>query len=185
MNKKILLIALIIILVILGAVYYVNNYMKQTKTGPLLQIGTYPENASYQIDRDLVTLRNGVSETQIPNSSTIVITRIFGEHIYGDLNGDGVDDAGLILQYEPGGSGTFYYAASAINNNGNFQGTNAILLGDRIAPQNIQIRDGILIANYAERKTTDPMTTQPSIGVSKYMRFDGGVLKEISKPENL
>lgn len=196
MNKKILLIVLVIIFAIifatLGVIYYIYNNPKHTEpvSPSILQawveeIKNRVENTTYQIGKDLITLKDGVSETQLPNSSAIVKTRIFGEPVYGDLNGDGIDDAGLMLSYESGGSGTFYYTASAINYNGDFQGINAILLGDRIAPQTIEIRDGILIANYAERKPTDPMTTQPSIGVSKYMRFEGGVLKEISKPENL
>jgi hypothetical protein len=192
MNKKILLIVLVIILAISGVIYYIYNYSKHTEpVSPSLiqawveEIKNRVENTTYQIGKDLVTLKNGISETQLPNSSAIVKTKIFGEPVFGDLDGNGDDDAGLILTYESGGSGTFYYAASAINYNGDFQGTNAILLGDRIAPQNIEIREGILIANYAERKPNEPMTTQPSIGVSKYIRFENGILKEISKPENL
>jgi len=55
-------------------------------------------------------------------------------------------------------------------------GTNAILLGDRIAPDTTQIANGIVTVNYADRKPTDPMSTPPSIGVSKYLVMTGKTL---------
>jgi hypothetical protein len=45
----------------------------------------------------------------------------------------------LLITHDPGGSGTFYYVAAAINVNKRYQGTNAVLLGDRIAPMDIGI----------------------------------------------
>jgi hypothetical protein len=43
-------------------------------------------------------------------------------------------------------------------------------LGDRIAPQNISINNGLIVVNYAERKSGEPMSAQPSIGVTKTFR---------------
>jgi hypothetical protein len=70
--------------------------------------------------------------------------------VFGDLNEDGNEDAALFLVHQPGGSGTFYYIAAALNANGGFRGTNAVLLGDRIAPQTIEIRDGVVNRSYTD-----------------------------------
>lgn len=96
------------------------------------------------------------------------------------LNGNGNEDAVMFLTQNSGGSGIFYYVAAAFNMNGTFTGTNAICLGDRISPQNIKIRDGVIIANYADRKLDEPMTTHPSIGISKYIVLKENKLTEIA-----
>lgn len=47
-----------------------------------------------------------------------------------------------------------------------------MFLGDRIAPQNINIMDGRAVYNFAERKADEPMTTPPSIGKSIWIHYD-------------
>ncbi|MFA6273338.1 MAG: Gmad2 immunoglobulin-like domain-containing protein [Candidatus Paceibacterota bacterium] len=138
------------------------------------------QNATYIIEGEEVMLQDGHAEKEAaPGSATKIITSIFGELTKGDLDGDGDDDAALLLVRDLGGSGTFYYLAVAENIDGKFKGTNAILLGDRIAPQTIEIRDGVLIGNYATRLPDEPMTDQPSVGVSKYAKLLDGRLLEI------
>ncbi len=100
----------------------------------------------------------------------------FGNEAVGDLNGDGVPDVAFIFTQSGGGSGTFYYVVAALKEVQGYQGTNAVLLGDRIAPQTTEIKDGQLIVNYADRKPNEPMTAQPSVGVSKYLRVQGTTL---------
>ena len=46
------------------------------------------------------------------------------------------------------------------------------------SPQNIEIRDGVIIAKYADRKVDEPMTTPPSIGLSKYFVLKENMLTE-------
>ncbi len=110
-------------------------------------------------------------------------THPFGAPVYGDLDADGDRDAVMLIQQNSQGSGTFYYVAVATNVDGSYEGSNAVFLGDRIAPQNVEIReDGLIIANYADRNPGEPFTTQPSRGVSKYLRIEGGELKETTQP---
>jgi hypothetical protein len=141
-----------------------------------------PENAVYTIDGKPLLFVNGKYEGEITaDFATKAKASIFGEPVYGDLNEDGKDDAVLLIEYDPGGSGTFYYVASAVNVDGKYKGSNAVLLGDRIAPQNVLIENGEVVANYAERKSDEPMVAIPSVGVSKYLKYESGVLKEITK----
>lgn len=97
---------------------------------------------------------------------------VWGEPVLGDLDGDGDIDKAVWLIEEPGGSGTFFYAQLLINNNGKFTPTDNLFLGDRIAPQNINIIDGRAVYNFAERRSTDPMTTPPSVGKSVWINYD-------------
>jgi hypothetical protein len=141
-----------------------------------------PLNATYSIDGAPVTLINGRSEqAAVSGSAETITTQLFGAPVLGDVNGDGVNDAAVILVQTGAGSGTFYYAAVALatssgTSSAGTVGTNAILLGDRIAPDTTQIANGIITVNYADRKPTDPMSTPPSIGVSKYLVVAGTVL---------
>ncbi|MEI6528440.1 MAG: Gmad2 immunoglobulin-like domain-containing protein [bacterium] len=97
---------------------------------------------------------------------------IFGEPVIGDLNADGLPDKALWLVENPGGSGTFFYAQLLINNGSGYTPTNTMFLGDRIAPQNINIMDGRAVYNFAERRANEPMTTPPSIGKSVWINYD-------------
>ena len=77
---------------------------------------------------------------------------------------------------ETGGSGTFYYAVAALSGVGGVRGTNGVLLGDRVAPQNVGIVAGTLVVNYADRRPGEPMTEPPSEGKSLVLVVRNGDL---------
>jgi hypothetical protein len=140
-------------------------------------------NATYQVEGQPVTLLNGVSEVEsAPGSATKVITRYFGNEAFGDLNGDGKQDVAFLITQEGGGSGTFFYVVAALATDQDYQGTNAVLLGDRIAPQTTIIENGTIVVNYADRNPGESFTVQPSVGVSKYLKVVEGKLVEVEKP---
>lgn len=132
-------------------------------------------NAAYVIEGTRVQLVDGAAE------SDGVITQEFGNEVTGDMSGDGIADVAFILAQQPGGTGTFYYIAVARGFESGYVGTNALLLGDRIAPQTTELRDGVIIVNYADRKPGEPMTADPSVGVSRMFRIENNVLKEVSR----
>jgi len=152
---------------------------------PVSPNATVPEatgvkDGTYTIDGQRVTLVNGRAESaSAPGSASKIVTQYFGNEATGDLNGDGETDFAFLLTQTTGGSGTFYYVAAALKTADGYQGTNAVLLGDRIAPQPTQIEYGEVVVNYAERAVGEPMTTQPSVGVSKYLYLKNGALTEI------
>ncbi len=138
-----------------------------------------PLNTTYEIGAESVALVDGRAETATaPGSASRMETRVFGQLVYGDLDGDGDEDAALLLVQDFGASGTFYYVAAAHKVSGAYAGTNAVLLGDRIAPQNVLIADGVVVANYAVREPQEPMTARPSLHVSKYLTLEKDALVE-------
>ena len=145
-----------------------------------------PQNATYLIDGKPVTLVNGKAEQPAaPGSAEKIVTQYFGNAVAVDLNADGKPDSGFVLTQSTGGSGVFFYAAAAIQNpDGTYTGTNAILLGDRIAPQSTNVdpnNPAQFVVNYADRASGEPMTTKPSHGVSKTFKLDNGTLVEVQQ----
>ena len=141
MKKYLIFIVVFIVIAVVGITYFKSG-KNNVEVGEEIFIGIDPLNSAYVFDGKKIILTNGKSEREIaPDSASKLITTVFGEPIYGDLDNDNDEDAGLILAQSGGGSGTFYYAAVAEKTSDGFLGTEAILLGDRIAPQTIEIKN--------------------------------------------
>ena len=168
--KKTSLLAVTALLVSVVLGFYTFTKNKTTIKTTLPAITNDVRNTTYTLEGATARLENG--KAVITNTEGTTTVQLFGEPVYADFNKDGVNDAALMLTKNDGGSGTFFYAVLAISKNGLYYPTNALLLGDRIAPQTITITDGRAVYNYAERKATDPMTTPPSIGKSLYINYD-------------
>ena len=178
--KKLNIVVIVGLILVVAIVGYWGSTQKSTSNKPTVGY----KDTTYTIDGTPVTLVNGFSAVSIaPGSASMVTTRYFGNEAFGDLNNDGVPDVAFLLAQNSGGSGTFYYLVGALKTATGYQGTNAVLFGDRIAPQTTEIRNGTVVVNYADRKQGDPMTTAPSVGVSKYARVTNGKLNEIANPD--
>lgn len=183
MLKKIIIV--VILIVILGGISYFiyqSNTEKPSVETPERKVIVDPRNAAYLIEEEEIILVNGRSEKEAaPDSASKIITQYFGNEAKADFNGDGIEDTAFLLTQDGGGSGTFYYVAAALSSTDGYKGTNAIFLGDRIAPQTTEFRNGEIIVNYADRKPGEPMTTDPSMGVSKYFKINDNKLEEVQK----
>ncbi|MCR4281372.1 MAG: Gmad2 immunoglobulin-like domain-containing protein [Candidatus Kaiserbacteria bacterium] len=164
--KKSSVIGAIFIIIAIGAVWFWTGKTNTQK------VASDYKNITYIIQGQPVTLVNGRAESSTPGSASKTVTQYFGNEAVGDLTGDSVPDVAFILTQNTGGSGTFYYAVIAVNENGTYKGTNAMFLGDRIAPQTTEIHDGRAVVNFAERKPGEPMTAQPSVGKSVWIHLD-------------
>lgn len=190
--KKVLLIVVIGLIAIMGAGCGLSN--KKTPTDQVLEKSPIAEvteelpaveedrgyqNVTVEVEGNPVSLVNGVSEVEAaPGSATKIITKYFGNEAFGDLNGDGKEDVAFLITQDGGGSGTFYYVVAAVQSETGYQGTNSILLGNRIAPQTTQIENGQIVVNYAEQTPEDSLTTQPSLAVTKRVKLLNGKLVE-------
>jgi hypothetical protein len=154
---------------------FVNNNFNLEK-GIIINTATTTldiRNMTYIVSGEIFVLKNGKAEnTDISGSATKNILMTFGEPVIGDLNGDTIPDAAVLLENNPGGSGSFFYAVLVLSDGNTFKPTNTMLLGDRIAPQTVEIQNGQAIYNFAERKAGEPFTTQPSIGKSVWVYYD-------------
>jgi len=136
---------------------------------------------TFEIEGLPVTLSGGKLERSIPDSTAKIVTTYFGNELRSDFNADGKEDAVFLLTQDPGGTGIFYYVAASLGTETGYQGTNAILLGDRIVPQTTEARGNEIIINYADRKPGEPMSAEPSVAISKYFKIVNGRLEAIEK----
>lgn len=172
---KWLLWALGAVVVLVGGFYILNSYIYEEKQAV---VADDHKDAEFLIEGARVKLTDGVAETDAaPGSASKVVTRYFGNELRTDLDGDGREDIAFILTQERGGSGTFFYAAAALATERGYVGSEAYPLGDRVAPQPTTISPNprhryVVVFNYAERKPGEPMTAQPSVGKSAYLKLD-------------
>lgn len=180
-NKKMFLFILVGFAIVTSAVIFML-YPKKNDIPPISDNeksgATSPKNATYIIDSKKVTLKNGLSETSFePGSATKIVTKYFGNEINPDLDKDGRPDSVFLITQNLGGSGTFYFVVAALNKESGYVGTDAVLLGDRISPQTIEMsrevgKERIIIVNYADRYIDDSFSTPPSLGKSIWLLLD-------------
>lgn len=143
------------------------------ENGTALAVCKDASKVTFVLDGNPVTLTNGLSEEEVaPGSITKNVVKYFGNEAAGDINGDGTEDKVFYITKETGGSGTFFYVVGMLGTNILPKGTQAALVGDRIAPQNLEIRDGVVLVNYADRKPGEPFTAQPSVGKTLRLKLD-------------
>jgi hypothetical protein len=167
--------AFLVFFVLVSVFYIRNSHVPGVQKAVVAE--SYKD-ATYTIDGNQVVLVDGLSEIEsAPGSASKTVTLYFGNDLSVDLNNDGQMDVVFLLTQQTGGSGTFYYAVSAIRTEHGYVGSDGYLLGDRIAPQAITVsqnpkQKNVIVVNYAERKADEPMTTQPSVGKSVYLKLD-------------
>jgi hypothetical protein len=161
MKKSIILGAIILVAIIIF--FIAKNQFSTIYVSDNEQFFFDERNSTFQIDRNTITLTNGKSTTDSKSGATY---RYFGNNASGDLNGDKIPDIAFLVTGETSGSGLFYYAVIAIQENSGYRSIGTAYLGDRIAPQTTEIKSGRLTVNYADRKPNEPFTSQPSVGRS-------------------
>lgn len=175
--KNIIAVVVVIILVFIGFRAYKDDSKSPVEVRP---VGF---NATFTIDNVQVVLVDGIEEKEAaPGSASKVVTRYFGKELKIDLNGDDREDVAFIVTQNTGGSGTFYYAVAAMQTDTGYVGSDGYLLGDRIAPQPTTPspnprHKNVVVFNYADRAPGEPMTAQPTVGKSAYLKLDPSTMK--------
>lgn len=171
--KKFIPVFILLITLVAAFYFYVRSGQESKSVESADGAVTNVLNLAFVIDNEEYKLENGLAaKVATPESSFAMTLRVFGEPVYGDLDKDGDEDAAVWLQFEPGGSGTFYYGALAMKDGAGYKTTDVLFLGDRIAPQTLNIMDGRAVYNFAERRADEPFSVQPSIGRSVYVHYD-------------
>jgi hypothetical protein len=139
-------------------------------------------NAVYQCEfapTGSVRLINGAYQGDLSVGSSAELTVTLGEMItLGDLDDDGTEDAAVILIVDPGGSGTFYYLAAVVDEDGKPKNVTSTLLGDRVQVKSVSIRSGKIVVNMISQGPGDPMCC-PSLEVTLRYVLQGEKLVEV------
>lgn len=96
-------------------------------------------------------------------------------HEFGDLNGDGVADAVVLLVENSGGSGSFVYLAAVINEAGEASNVSTVLVGDGVQVESITV-EGATIHLQAKTFAADDPQCCPSLEQTLSYTFEAAQL---------
>ena len=116
-----------------------------------------------------VTLVNG---TYLEGSPDIYFVQILDVYAFGDLNGDGTDDAAVILLENGGGTGQFESLVAVLNSGGKPLQAGTAKLGDRVRINSVAIVDGEITVDMVVQGPNDAMCC-PSQPIAQSYRLDG------------
>lgn len=128
--------------------------------GQTLGNATYP--VEYTMDGS-ARLSGGTYEEPIAGSSAKVQIRMSDLFAFGDLDGDGIQDAAVVLVSQTGGTGTFYDLFAVLDRNSRPFPVASVPLGDRIELKGVSIEDGRIVVDMVTQGADDAMSnpTQP------------------------
>jgi heat shock protein HslJ len=142
------------------------------------------KNSEYQSEFSAsgrVKLNNGTyKEKVVPDSAAELVVTLSDKIAFGDLNGDGEEDAAVILVTDPGGTGTYRYLAVVTNQNGSPENVASQLLGDRIKVKSLSIRSGEISVEMITHGPNDPMCC-PTLEVTQDYLLQGGKLVVVTE----
>lgn len=129
-----------------------------------------PAFATYLIEGVEFTLHEGAAlQRHLLNSAISEKVTLLDTNVVADFDKDTRDDTAVILTHEPGGTGTFYYAAVAFKDEDSYITSNTVLLGDRIVISGVDVTLQGFNVRYLDRRPDQDFTMQPA--VAKVARF--------------
>lgn len=156
MNKKIIIAAVVVVAAVLIAVAYLFSQN--------------PKGQNSTVGGDMITGEFKDASLEIEGKEAAY----FGNGAEGDLNGDGRPDKAFVVTQSGGGEGLLYYVRAALQSDEGYKMTNDVFLGDRIAPEPTEIKEGKLLVKYGESKGDGPMVV-----ITRTFRVnEGGQLTE-------
>ncbi len=159
------------------------------------------KNATYRGLEDTdgpVTLKDGqwAGKPFVEGGASRPTVSLVGDfRLTGDLDGDGRDEAAVLLVQDSGGSGSFYYLAVVARRNGKLENVATRELGDRLGLRDARIEKGLLMLQLVQagpkdaaccpgqlvwrgwKLTSAGLKEQPALGKSERLSPDamGGV----------
>ncbi|MFN8458965.1 MAG: WG repeat-containing protein [Anaerolineae bacterium] len=125
---------------------------------------------------DALKLANGEFRHKYDESSASEFAvKLVEPTAFGDLNQDGLDDAAAILAVDGGGSGTFYYLAAVINEQGQPKNRGILALGDRSQIKSVTIDAGQVVVNMVISGPQDAASS-PTLEVTRTYTLTNGKL---------
>jgi hypothetical protein len=157
--KKIL--TVVAVLFVSASLVYLFIFSSNSKgsegvpTYNLLGLPESPRNATYQIEGNEVLFLDGNAEFENTKTGEKVVVTSIKDPVFGDMSGDGLEDAALLLTVSENDA-TAYYVALALNDDDGYLGINAVRLDSSVVPDEIRIQDEIVVISYSDKGETLP-----------------------------
>ncbi len=149
----------------------------------MLPVASYPDsglltieklkNGSYDLRCGKVKLHDGSYDFghDFPFHSVELTDKI----AFGDLNGDGVPDAAVILRTFAGASGVLVEMAAILNEKGTPRQAAVLMLGNKVGVETLSIQSGEIVVYINKHRKDDPLCC-PSLWVTERYKLEGGRL---------
>ncbi len=165
-----------------------GRYLRED-AGPYRQAGTPTAeqlaNATYWgIEERPVRLVDGTWEGPpfVAGAASRPRVRLLEPRLRTDANGDGVDDAWVLLTRDSGGSGEYLYVAAVTARGGRTDNRGTLRVGDRVDIMAFEISDGNARLDYVTQAPGEPACC-PTLMVSSVYGLEGYRVVERSRTE--
>jgi hypothetical protein len=122
-----------------------------------------------------IQLKDGMYEYIYPDSA-VGIYAAYQQGVSGDLNGDGLEDAVVLLAINTGGTGVFLHMVVFLNHGGELEQTAELLIEDRTVINSFTIDDRVIYMQRISHRPEDAMCC-PSKVVDEVYVLEGNQLK--------
>lgn len=119
-------------------------------------------------------LKNGKYEEG--SGPDFILASLSGVSGFGDLNGDDLNDAAVILAENGGGSGIFESLVAVLNQEGTPVQVGSVLLGDRVRVNSITIRERHIVLDILVQSPNDSLCCPTQQQIQTYALGAGGLL---------
>lgn len=122
------------------------------------------------------------------SASRPVVNLISDFRITGDLDGDGTDDAVVLLNYTPGGTGQLLHLAVIARKKGKIQNLATTLIGDRVQIRDARIEQKRIFVDVIQAGPKDPICCPGEVTTREWTLEPGGKLNRYTvtaKPARL
>ena len=105
------------------------------------------------------------------------IMLLAGTYLAGDFDGDGIDDAAVLLAESGGGTGTFYYLAVVVKKDGKLRNIATKIIGDRVQIIDTGSENGVIFIKVIQAGPDDAACC-PADLVTRTFTLNGNALQE-------
>ena len=122
------------------------------------------------------------------SASRSVVNLVGDLRITGDLDGDGTDDAVVLLNYAPGGTGQLLHLAVMARKKDKIQNVATTLIGDRVEIRDVRIEQKRIFVDVVQAGPKDAMCCPGEVTTLGWTLEPGGKLNPFvvtAKPERL
>ena len=122
------------------------------------------------------------------SASRPVVSLVADLRVIGDLDGDGTDDAVVLLNYAPGGTGQLLHLAVVTRRNGKIQNVATTLIGDRVQIRDVRIEQKRIFVDVVQAGPKDAMCCPGEVTTLGWTLEPGGKLNPFvvtAAPERL
>jgi hypothetical protein len=183
-SKKIVSIVTIVIFAgVLAYILYVGKTIvgKDQDFSLVSNIPQSPYNASFQIEDTEVQLQEG--KTTFTGEEGDVAVEVVQDPVYGDMNGDSVDDALLLMRYTKDSAPSLYYVALALAVPDGYLGMNAVPLHVESVPQVLYVQDEVLMVAHTVPERSDAEKDVQQTEMFEYITLVGTTLRSVGPLE--